>query len=457
MPRPAEKGESIEVRIDSLAYGGRGVGRLNGLTVFVDRTVPGERVRARVVKRKKSYAESELIEILEPSPRRQNPPCPVFGECGGCTWQHLSYADQLEAKRRIVRESIEHIGGLQDVEVREIVPSPRPFHYRNKMEFSFGTDEEGVVILGFHRPGRWQEILEVRQCWLHPEDFDAVLRETTAWARELGLTAHDPRTHQGYLRHLVIRGSEATRGIVALLLTGEARDPGVSALRERLKSACPHLQGFVWGVNEGLSDVARIERTLHTWGNPNLVDRIGDLEFQISPESFFQTNSLGAKMLYDAALEALQLDGTQTLLDAYCGTGTVGLYCARQCREVWGIEIVREAVWDARANAERNGIGNAWFLAGDIKRTLPTLLDAVPGRFSRVVVDPPRAGMEKKALAQLLGLQAPILVYVSCNPTTLGRDLQAIHEAGYRIESVVPVDMFPQTYHIEAVARCRLD
>jgi len=454
--RPAEKGTAIEVRIDSLAYGGRGVGRLDGMAVFVNGTMPGETVRAQVTKRKSAYAEATLLEVIEPSSRRQDPPCPLFGECGGCTWQHIAYEDQLAAKERIVRESVERIGGLENVEVRPIVPSPRPYHYRNKMEFSFGTADDGRPVVGFHRPGRWQDILEVPRCWLHPPEFDRVLDQVTRWAAEKNLRAYDGRTHLGFLRHLVIRGSKATGGIVVVLLSGESADPGVEALCDRLCAACPHLQGFVWGLNTGLSDVARMERPLWNWGNSVLIDRIGALEFRVSPESFFQTNTLGAELLYETARKALDLDGRRRLLDAYCGTGTIGLYCAADCGEVWGIEIVREAVWDARENAARNGITNARFLAGDIKRALPTLLQSFNGRFDRVVVDPPRAGMEKKALAQLLALQAPALAYVSCNPTTLGRDLQVIRESGYDVDYLVPVDMFPQTYHIEAVARCRL-
>lgn len=454
--RSAEKGTEIEVTIDSLAYGGRGIGRLDGMAVFVGGTMPGDRVRALVVKRKSSYAETVLVEVIEPSPRRLQPPCPLFGECGGCTWQHIPYEDQLAAKRQIVRESIEHIGGLEGVEVRDIVASPQPFHYRNKMEFSFGTDDSGRAQVGFHRSGRWQDVLDVQRCWLHPDPFDQVLGEIRRWAHERGVGVYDSRTHQGFLRHLVIRGSAATKGLVVVLMTGESRDPGVATLCEGLRAACPELQGFVWGLNTGLSDVARVERQLWTWGDTVLADRIGGLEFRVSPESFFQTNTLGAERLYETARETLELDGRQRLFDAYCGTGTIGLFCASRCREVWGIEIVKEAVWDARENASRNGIENARFLAGDIKQALPTLLTAFSGDFDRVVVDPPRAGMEKKALAQLLALRAPVLAYVSCNPTTMGRDLQVIHEAGYDVEYLVPVDMFPQTYHIEAVARCRL-
>lgn len=454
--RQAGKGTEIEVRIESLSYGGRGVGRLDGMAVFVPGTMPGDRVRAVVTKRKPAYAETRLIEVVDPSPQRQSPPCPVFGQCGGCTWQHIPYEAQLEAKRSIVRDSVERLGGLENVEIRPVVPSPRPFHYRNKMEFSFGSDEEGRAIVGFHRPGRWQDILEIRRCWLHPEEFDRVLETVSGWARERGIRSYDPRAREGYLRHLVIRGSEATGGLVVVLLTGEATDPGIEALREALQAACPHLQGFVWGLNQGLSDVARMDRPLGAWGESVLTERIGDLEFRVSPESFFQTNTLGAEQLYETARNALDLDGGQRLLDAYCGTGTIGLFCASRCREVWGIEIVKEAVWDARENAARNGIGNARFLAGDLKRTLPILLQSVNGHFARVIVDPPRAGMEKKALGQLVALRAPQLVYVSCNPTTLGRDLQVIRETGYEVEYLVPVDMFPQTYHIEVVARCRL-
>lgn len=454
--RLAEKGSRIELDIEKLSYGGRGIGRLEGLTVFVDQVSPGERVAARVFRRKKNHAEARLLEVLRPSPRRRNPPCPLFGQCGGCTWQHIAYEEQLAAKQEIVRESIEHIGGLRDIPIRPIVPSPRPWHYRNKMEFTFGSDERGNLCCGFHEPERWQNVLDVRRCWLHPEAFNEVLEQTRAWAVRHHLDAHDPRSHSGYLRHLVIRGSEADGGILALLLTGNSEDRGITDLHDVLRRSCPSLAGFLWGVNSSLSDVARPDKILRTWGETALTDRIGNLEFRISSTSFFQTNTLGAGRLYEVARQALELDGTQTLLDAYCGTGTVGIFCADACREVWGLELLKEAVWDARENAARNSIANARFLAGDIKVTLPLLLGGPIGRVDRLVVDPPRGGMEKKALAHLLALRAPILVYISCNPTTLGRDLQVITESGYAVECITPVDMFPQTYHIEAVAQCRL-
>jgi len=489
--RPAEKSSTIELLIDSLAYGGRGVGRVGngggkgasgggsgggtgakgagsggGLTVFVDGAVaPGETVRAVVRKRKSNFAEAQLLEIVRPSSARVEPPCPLFGTCGGCSWQHLALETQLDAKQRIVRESLEHVGGLKNVEVRPIVPSPESFRYRNKMDFTFGRGENGQAVIGFHEPGDWMRVLEVPRCWLHPEAFDLILGAATAWARERNLEPYDPKEHSGFLRHLVLRHSQASGGVVAMLLTAKAEIPGAKTpkagfdtLVETLRAACPALQGVVWGLNPGLADIARNERTLATWGDPILVERLGALEFRISPTSFFQTNTRAAERLYEVAREALELDGRQRLLDAYCGTGTIGLFCAARCQEVWGIEIVREAVWDARENAARNGIGHAKFLVGDLKRALPLLSQSNrgAGAFDRLVVDPPRAGMEKKALRLLLDLRAPILVYVSCNPATLGRDLQSIAEGGYEVEWVTPVDMFPQTFHVESVARCRL-
>ncbi len=450
------KGDLIEIHVDSLAYGGRGVGRRDGLAVFVQGAAPGDTARARVTRRKKDFAEAVLEELITPGPGRAEPPCPLFGECGGCSWQHLAYETQAAAKRSIVRDAIERIGGVAGVEVRETAAAPRPLRYRNKMEFAFGRAASGEVILGFHRPGSWSEILEVPRCYLHPEPFDRLLAAATAWARETGATPHDLRTHTGDLRHFILRTSEASGGVVAVLITFSDRTRQVDALERALREACPSLQGFVWGVNTGVSDVARIEREMGVWGDPVLVDRIGGLSFRVSPQSFFQTNTLGAARLYQLAKEALALDGNQKLLDAYCGAGTIGLFCADACREVWGIEIVREAVWDARDNARRNRIDNARFISGDLKQVLPLACQAGPGEFDRVVMDPPRSGMEKKALRQLLELRAPIAVYVSCNPATLSRDIQSAVEAGYRVDSITPVDMFPQTYHIEAVARLSL-
>ncbi|MDK2970801.1 MAG: rRNA (uracil1939-C5)-methyltransferase [Candidatus Sumerlaeota bacterium] len=458
--RPVKRGDILEVDVDALVYGGRALARIDGYVVFIPHAAPGDRVRIRITKRKSGYAEGELLAVVEPAPERIAPPCSLFGACGGCTWQHLPIRLQEHWKERIITEALHPVRSLQDapIEIEPIVPSPQPYHYRNKMEFTFGrATPDGPLKLGFHMPGNWKHILDVEKCWLQPGPLDALL----AAAREEGmrqwLSAWNPMRHEGILRHLVIRWSEHEQAALVAILTGKRTGFDFEAFRKAIVAACPQIKGVMWGLNSGKSDVARAEEVLGNWGEQIIEERLGDLRFQISLQSFFQTNTKGAQLLYQTASDFLDLTGNERLFDAYCGTGTIGIFCAHQAKEVYGIELLREAVWDARKNAEANGLTNCTFMAGDMAAALPNLLKGIPGQFDRLVVDPPRGGMDKKALSQLLDLRAPVMVYVSCNPTTMARDLQIAVEAGYRVDRVRAVDMFPQTYHIECVTRCVLE
>ncbi len=455
--RPAKSAE-LDLRIDSLAFGGAGVARHEGFVLFVPYTAPGDRVRAVVTKRKGSWGEARAQALLEPSPSRVEPECPLFQVCGGCTWQHIDYEAQAQAKQAIVSDALRQIAGLRDVQVEPIRHAPNPWRYRNKMEFTFGASRlTGELIAGFHQPGDWKTILDVERCWLAPESVERVLRAAVAEGRRQGISVWDPRVHSGMMRHLIVRHCTAEDALIAVLLTGGAEGLDFPAFATALRRAEPTLRGVAWGINSTRSDVARPERILATDGEMALTERLGDLTFRISPESFFQSNTRGAELLYETAVEYADLDGRQVLLDAYCGTGTIAQYCARLARQVLGLELVTEAVWDARENARRNGLSNCTFVAGDIRHTLPAAVQALEQRIDRVIVDPPRGGMEKKALEQLLALRAPVFVYVSCNPTTMARDFQQAIEAGYRLDRIRAVDMFPQTYHIECVARLVLE
>ena len=410
------------------------------------------------MKRKSSHAEADLVRVLEPSPSRVAPPCAVFGQCGGCSWQHVAIEAQEQAKARIVTDSMRAVPGFDPaaIDLHDLAASPDPFRYRNKMELAFGRDDDAAPLkLGFHFPGDWKRVLDVDRCWLQPEPLDALIAAAKAEGERQRLTAWSPKTHAGTLRQLLLRWSVAEQRGVAALLTGDEK-LDFPAFRDALLAACPQLKAVVWGINAGRSDVARPERIVHVEGDPVLIDRIGDCEFQVSLTSFFQTNTRGAERLYETAREYLGLTGRENLLDAYCGAGTIGIFCARQARRVFGVEIILEAVQDARRNAARNKLSNCTFMAGDMGPTLPKLLAAIEGPVDRLVVDPPRSGMDKRALAALIDIKAPVLVYVSCNPTTMARDLAQVVEAGYVVEKLRPVDMFPQTYHIECVARCVL-
>ena len=453
-----KKDSLITLKIETLAYGGRGIGKWEGIVTFVPHTVPGDTVQARITKNKGNYIEAELVEVVTPSPVRVTPPCKVFGPCGGCVWQCLPYETQLAYKEELSRSVVEHLARQHEFTHHPIIPSPVIWRYRNKMDYTFGADENGRPILGFHKKGSFTEVIDIETCHLQPEIFDRLLREMRSFAQEKSLVPYNPVTHKGLLRHFMLRCATNTPAgepmpILAALLTGAPELPRRDELLERLRRTCPSLKGFIHGLNVGLGDVMRMNKLLFKWGNDFLEERVCDLELCISAFSFFQTNTKAAELLYEKTREFLSLTGQETLLDAYCGTGSIGLLCARQTAQVFGIEVMREAIWDARYNAQRNGLTNCIFLCGEMRKCLGLVRERLPLGVQRMVVDPPRNGLDKKSLRQIIELNAPLLVYVSCNPTTMARDAAVISEAGYRITDIQPLDMFPHTYHFEMVGR----
>ncbi|MBN1901004.1 23S rRNA (uracil(1939)-C(5))-methyltransferase RlmD [Candidatus Sumerlaeota bacterium] len=457
-----KKNSIITIRIEALSYGGRGIGKYNGIVVFVSHTVPGDIVKVNVTKRKESYLEADLLEIEEPSPIRIPAPCPLFGVCGGCNWQNIPYEKQVVYKEEIARSLVEHIGKQTSFVLHPVISSPLAWKYRNKVDFTFGKNPEGNLILGFHKPGIYHEILDVKECLLHPEIFNDLMNEMKDFCREKGLTPYDPRDHCGNVRHFILRCSgndhpEGKKGVIAILLTAQEELPGRDELVDRLRSRCPALTGFIHGLNEGKADIARMDKPIHVWGDDYLHDRLDRISFRLSALSFFQTNTRAAEPLYETTRRFLSLTGKENLLDAYCGVGSIGIYCAHQAKRVYGIEILREAVWDARKNAAMNRLDNCLFLCGEFRKTLPILLNRIRDGIQRVVMDPPRGGLDKKSLRSIIELRAPVLAYVSCNPTTFARDAEILFHGGYRITDIQPVDMFPHTYHIEMVSRFEME
>ena len=450
MPAPVTKGEELELDVDSLAYGGNGVARLNGFVVFVRRGLPGDRVRARVTKVKRSHAEALATEVLRPGPERVDAPCAHFPACGGCRFQDLAYEAQLEQKQMQVRDALQRLAGIAEPPLAAILPcEPEIFHYRNKLEYSFTSTPEGAA-LGFHRAGRWDEVLEIEKCWLSSDAGNAIRNRVRDWAREEKLPAYDQETHEGYLRHLVLREGRNTGQMLVQLVTsrGERFD------RERLIEVLtefPEVKSIHWSVNRGVAEVTNLPTEL-LWGEDAIEEEIGGLRFRVRPNAFLQTNTAMAERLYELAGEYAGLSGNETVYDLYCGIGTIGLSMASSALTVWGIEISEESVACAIENAELNSIGNIAFFAGNVGEVLRELRDR-SGAPDVVVVDPPRAGLAGKALKRLGELEAPRVVYVSCNPTTLAGDLKRLSENyGYRLTRAQPVDMFPHTPHVECVA-----
>ena len=449
MAAPVSRDQELELRIDSLAYGGNGVARLNGFVVFVRRGLPGDTVRARVTKVKRSHAEALALEVVEAGASRVEAPCAHYPACGGCRFQDLAYEEQLAAKEDQVAAALRRIGAVDEAPLEPIVPAEEIFHYRNKLEYSFTQTEAGPA-LGFHRAGRWDEVLEIERCWLTTDLGNAVRHAVRDWARASGLPAYDQAEGTGYLRHLVVREGRNTEQVLVQLVTAPGELPGVDRLVEGLQRF-PQVRSLHWAVNDTPAEVTNLPTRL-LWGEEAIEEELCGLRFRVRPTAFLQTNTRMAERLYELAVEFAQLGGNETVFDLYCGIGTIGLIMAGQSLTVWGVEASEESVACALENAELNGISNAAFFAGEVGQAVAELGERA-GAPDVIVVDPPRAGLSGKALRRLARLEAPRLVYISCNPTTLaGNVKELVGEWGYRLERVRPLDMFPHTPHVEAVA-----
>jgi 23S rRNA (uracil1939-C5)-methyltransferase len=449
MAAPVSRDQELELAVESLAFGGNGVARLNGFVVFVRRGLPGDRVRARVTKVQRRHAEALAVEVLEPSPLRVEAACQHYPACGGCRFQDLAYEAQLESKADQVRDALVRIGGIAEPRLEAIVPAESIFHYRNKLEYSFTATPDGPT-LGFHRAGRWDEVLDIERCWLTTELGDAIRLAVRDWARDSGLAAYDQAEGTGYLRHLVYREGRNTGQVLVQLVTapGELHDADglVAALRR-----FPELRSIHHAVNESPAEVTNLPTTL-LWGEEAIEEELGGLRFRIRPSAFLQTNTAMAEQLFALAVEYAALTGEETVWDLYCGIGSIGLTMARNALTVWGIDISEESVACALENADLNGIANAAFYAGDVGRAIEELKDRSGGP-DVVVVDPPRAGLSGKAVRRLGRIGAPRIVYVSCNPTTLAGNVKQLGaDWGYELRRARPVDMFPHTPHVETVA-----
>ncbi len=453
MAAPIRTGEEVELRVDSLAYGGNGVGRLDGFVVFVRGALPGDLVRARATKVKRGFAEATRIALLEPGPDRVEAPCRHFGVCGGCRFQDYAYEQQLAAKESQVRDALTRLGKFPDPPVEQIVPAESQYHYRNKLEYSFAQGEDGPA-LGFHRAGRWDEVIDVEECLLTTELGNAIRDAVKRWARDEGLEPYDQEAGTGYLRHLVVREGRNTDQALVVLVTAPGERFDADFLVETL-TGFPQVRSIHWAVNDRPAEVTNLPTRL-LWGEEWIEEELGGLRYRIRPNAFLQTNTAMAERLYALAGEAAGLGGNETVYDLYCGTGTIGLSLAGSAASVWGVEISEESVACAIDNATANGIANARFFAGNVGQSLEELRERA-GPPDVVVVDPPRAGLAGKALRRTGALQAPRIVYVSCNPTTLASDLAVLRdEFGYRLERCTPVDMFPHTPHIESVSALAL-
>jgi 23S rRNA (uracil1939-C5)-methyltransferase len=453
MAKP-RRGDSLTLVIDDLAFGGEGVGRVDGYVIFVPGGVPGDRLKVRVTETRARYGRAALEAVEAPSPDRVAAPCPYFGRCGGCRLQHVAYPAQLRFKEKQVRDCLERLGALAPIDVRPILPAPELYGYRNKMEFTV-VGAPGAPVLGLHQANRYDVVLDIDRCLLQSDTMNRLLdemrREVTARALSI-YTGPGREDGEGLLRFVTLREGrhtgEAMVNIVASAPDVEALGPIAEALRARV----PATASVVLNVNAKKASVAVGTEEHLLLGRDHIRESLHGVLFQVSPNSFFQTNTLQAERLFALARDGCELSGRDTLIDLYSGTGAISLLLAREVRHVYGIEVSPAAVADAGRNARLNGIDNCTFLSGEVRHVLPALVQEGV-RAEIVVADPPRAGFHPKALAALAALAPARVVYVSCNPATLARDLGDLAGHGYRVDWVQPVDMFPQTPHIEAVAR----
>lgn len=457
----------IVLRIDSLSSEGKGVARSEGKVFFVDGGVPGDVVRCIEVRSKKNYSNVRVIEILEPSQHRVQPKCKYFGTCGGCKLQYLDYKSQLEFKFKNVVDAFERIGGIKNPNVMPVVGSDSDYLYRNKMEFTFANQKwltreeinseneiEKTFGLGLHIPRVFDKVLDIDECWLQKEQTNRIINFTRDFVRENHLTIYTTQTHEGYLRHLVIRTSEATGEIMVNLVTTYDKPATMKKYSELLIQNVPDVTTVVNNITTRKSMVAvgETERVYH--GSGFIYETLGGYKFRISANSFFQTNTKQAERLYSIVKEYTALQGGEVVYDLYSGTGSIALYISDPASEVVGIEVVESAIQDAKLNAELNQINNCHFILGDLKDKLTKeneWLNHHP-KPDVIILDPPRSGLHPKVVTEIASLKSKRIVYVSCNPTTQARDIKNLIECGYILEALQPVDMFPQTFHIENVA-----
>lgn len=447
-----QRGDVIEVEVDDLAFGGQGVARTEGFVVFCPDTVPGDRARVRLRKVRRRFGEADLEEVLEPGPSRVPVPCPYVPRCGGCRLQHVAYADALEAKRRQVVEHLARIGHIEGVPVLDPDPAIEPFGYRNKMEYSASRGPDGELVLGFHRRGRWDEVIDVSACMLATPLGNAVRETVRAWAVERGIAPYDQRAQEGVLRHVVVREGIATGQVLVTVVTSPGAEEDVDALAAPLTAAHPEVVGLVHAINEGLAETTQglASRVVH--GADRLEERVAGVTLRLSSAAFFQTNTRMTETLYARVAEAAGLTGDEVVYDLFAGVGSIGIALAAKAKRVVAVEIVPEAVEDARENARLNGLAEHTALCGDVGKLLRERADELPPA-DVAIVDPPRAGLAGRAVRRILELSPAVLVYVSCHPATFADNARRFIDGGYRLEWVRPVDMFPQTPHIEAVAR----
>ncbi len=447
-----KKNQILSVTIEDLTHDGSGIAKIDGYPLFVPTALPGEVVRVKVLKVNKKYGFGRIESFEKESPERVTPPCPVYHKCGGCQLQHLSYEGQLLFKRRQVEQLLKRVGKL-DTEVLPTIGMAKPFRYRNKSQVPVGY-VNGKLGAGFYQK-RSHDIIDMDTCLIQNEKSDAAIQEARTVFAEFYTEPYNEVTHQGDLRHIMTRVGKTTGELMLVLITRTLDFPNKQAILEQLKKRVQGVTSIVQNVNANKTNVILGDKTVTLYGPSTITDTIHGIQFAISARSFYQVNPEQTEVLYQKALDAANLTGNETVIDAYCGIGSISLCLAKKAKHVYGVEIVNQAIQDARANAKLNQIENVTFETGKAE-------DVIPNWYKKgicadvLVVDPPRKGCDEKLLATILKMKPQKVVYVSCDPATLARDLRILSEGGYKVMTVQPVDMFPMTTHIESVVSLEL-
>lgn len=444
---PVEAGKEYEIRINSLGSSGEGVGRAEGFTIFVAGALPGELARVKVTEVKKNYAAGRLLQVLQASPDRVLPKCPVYSECGGCQLQHVSYEGQLKLKRQQVQDAVERIGHQKGIMVLPVLGAENPWNYRNKAAFPIGK-EKGKIVAGCFAQGT-HRIIDASNCLIQAELNNKAINAVREVVEKLGIPVYDEDRHTGIMRHVVTRTGVGGQLMVALV-TAVRELRREKEIVKLLRARLPELVSLQQNIQTYRNNVILGRETKLLWGRPTIKAQLGKFVFNVSARSFFQVNTRQAEALYDKALEFAGLTGKEIVIDAYCGTGTISLYLAQKARKVYGVEIVSPAVRDAEKNARENNVRNAEFIVGDCTKVMPRLYRQGV-RPDVVVVDPPRAGCTGLVLKTFADMRPQRIVYVSCNPATLARDIELLSRVGYKAEKIQPVDMFSHSSHVESV------
>lgn len=460
-----KKNDELILDIEDLGTEGEGIGKIQGYTLFVKDALVGEKVRVKIMKTKKSYAYAKLLEIIEPSEWRTEPACPVARQCGGCQLQHCTYEKQLEWKRKKINDCLKRIGGFENIEAEPVIGMEEPYYYRNKAQFPVGYSKDGSIITGFYA-GRTHNIIPFKHCLLQHPCNSRILGIITRFLDENNIPAYNEATHKGIVRHIITRTAQATGEVMVCLVINADKLPATDKFVQILLESDitedkgtkegnekPFIKSICININKENTNVILGEKTEVIYGTPYITDYIGNIQYHISPVSFYQVNHSQTEKLYNKVMEFADLKGNEVVWDLYCGIGTISLFLAQKAAKVCGVEIVPQAVEDAKANALLNNLDNVEFFSGAAEEVVPLQYEKSNGRLKADVVtlDPPRKGCDEKLLQTVADMQPARIVYVSCDPATLARDLKYLCGKGYMVEKVQPVDMFCQSYHVESV------